>query len=172
MAKVVLSDNEGAALALHFGEFARVADAATRAAASAVAPQLGDLARTVDLWQAQVARILELVVLWRGQLARTLELLASPAWQQMVFQVLHEFDMTDAEPSTWWLELPLQVRTGIIGCVVWTYIFVLFSTLSLEYQAEAAILRENTGLNPVEISVAVSCLASMVYRHFARPDES
>jgi hypothetical protein len=120
-----------------------------------------------SIWQAVDPTI------WQRNLTQTLQTLASPAWEEIVFRALHELDAGEgnAECATWWLELPLRIRTAVITSVVWTYVFILLSTLSFEHQAEAAILRDNTGLNPVELAGAAAVLAGMVYQHFAKPDD-
>jgi hypothetical protein len=108
---------------------------------------------------------------FKDQIASALQQLHSAASREAIFRALQHLDTieTDAE-FTWWVELPLQVRATVIGAVVWAYLFLLLSTLSLEHQADAAVLRENTGLNPVVLAGAVACFVGTVYRHFARPD--
>lgn len=114
---------------------------------------------------------------WQENLARTLQVVASPAWEDIVYRALHNLETIeeteDPELSTWWLNLPLQVRVTTIATFVWMCVIASLGTLSLEHPDKAAILGNATGLDPAILAAAAAATASsLVYKHFARPDDS
>ena len=114
---------------------------------------------------------------FRLGLSDTVRLLASPSWEQTVFRALHQLEQLevsdfDEDTATSWINLPVHVRALVVSSIVWTCVFVQLVALSLEHSREAAIVRDSTGANPLELAGLAALLAGAVYRHFARPDRS
>lgn len=116
----------------------------------------------------------QLTPAFRVGLPDTVQLLASPTWEQTVFRALHELEAldSDVDTATWWTKLPVQARTFIISSIVWTCVFVQLVALNLVHPEQAAIVRDSTGVTPLELAGMTAFLAGAVYKHFARSDGS